>query len=92
LIREGQLRAAEGSNEDVEQATPDGHKKLRVNVNSAANLGVLTSKTKNSTKIEPLSVTSVNEADEIEEMGNVKQAEPHEGGAKEMNGAVKTMP
>ena len=61
------MRAADAARDDTQQVTPQ--RRVRVKVGSAAKLVVITSRNKTNAKVEPLSVTSVNEADEMEEAG-----------------------
>lgn len=91
------MRAAEMSQDDVEQATPDAAARGRKTLGSAANLAVLTSNSKTKSKREPLSATSVaNGADGEEDRGRGQNASskesPIQDTAQAHRGSAKATP
>ena len=95
LAKEGQMRAAEMSQDDVEQATPAARTRVRQTLGSAANLAVLTSNSKKSKQ--PLSATSVQNGADGEEgirrgRNPSDKESPMQDSAKTSKVLAKTMP
>jgi hypothetical protein len=97
LIKEGQMRAAEMSHDDVEQATPEARTRVRQMLGSAANSAVITSNSKPKSKLEPVSATSVHNGADGEEDYKKGHSSPDKEGplqdsAKTSKVLAKAMP